>query len=299
MTVAVGFDGSDESRYAVQFAATEAQLRKEPLQIVYSALTPLSGGRQYAGTGWQPRDAIPAEVWEMMDEVADYARGLASGVEVRADVVDSMTVAGTLIEQSRDSSLIVLGRRGRGGFAGLLLGSTSAQVATHAYCPVVITRQAPDTDPAPYEQIVVGVDDSPLSQAALRFGFEEARLYGADLVAVRAWQFEVPAIEIGAVAYAFDYKQAEEETEASLGQVLAGWRDQYPDVTVIPTVRYSDARQALLDASERARMVVVASRGRGGFARLILGSTSHAVLQHATVPVAVVSPHAYTQTRPA
>ena len=266
MTITVGFDGSDESRYAATFAANEARLRKTSLRIMYSALTPLSGGRYYAASGWQPQDAIPAAAWDMVEEAAETIRNRVPDVDVNATVVESMTVAGSLIDQSRRSELLVLGRRGRGGFTGLLLGSTSAQVTSHAHCPVVVTRHAPDTDPAPYEQIVVGVDDSPLSQSALRFAFEEAQWYGADLVAVHAWQFEIPAIEIGAVAYTFDHKQAEDEARARLGQVLAGWREQYPDVTVIPTLRYGDPRQPLLDISERARMVVVASRGRGGFA---------------------------------
>jgi len=291
--VTVGFDGSDESKHAVDFAVREAQLRRVPLRIVHSILTPMAGGRHFAGSGWRPRDAIPAEVFEMIDGIVEHARQQDSRLEVQGEVIDSMTVSGTMIEQSREADLVVLGSRGHGGFRELLLGSTSAQVSSHAHCPVVITRRPPEDNPPPYEQIVVGVDDSPLSQDALRFAFAEAQLTGADLVAVRAWQFDVPAVEVGAMAFTFDRKLVEEETEASLGQALAGWRQDYPGVTVIPTLRYGDPRHALLEAGKRARMMVLASRGRGEFARLILGSTSHAVLQHAQVPVAIISPRAY------
>ena len=292
MAVSVGFDGSAESRYAVKVAAVEARLRKTTLQIVYSALMPYprSGPQPIADRGPTLDDQVMAD---MLGDIAEYARGEVGDIEVRADVIDSMTVAGTLIEQSRDADLLVVGRRGRGGFRGLLLGSTSSQVVKHSRCPVIVTgKRATASQARPHGRIVVGVDDTPLSQAALRFGFTEARLHGADLMAVRAWQFEVPMVEVGAVAYRFDYRRAEEEAEASLGQVLAGWREDFPDVTVIPALRYGDARAALLDASEGARMVVVASRGRGGLAGMLLGSTSHTVLHHAEVPVAVVNPRA-------
>jgi nucleotide-binding universal stress UspA family protein len=265
--VAVGYDGSDESRYAVEFAAREARLRDCALHIVYASLIPLAGGRHFAGATWYEGNTVQQGISEMVDDIVTATVELSPGM--------------------------VLGSRGRGGFTGLLLGSTSSQVSSHAHCPTVITRRPAEGDGPPLGQVVVGVDDSPLSQAALRFGFESARLREVDLVAVRVWQYEIPSIEVGAMPMAFDQKQTEEQEKANLAEALAGWRQEFPEVTVMPKLLHGDTRQQLLEAAENAALLVVAPRGRGGFARLILGSTSHAVLQHAKVPVAVVGPQVY------
>jgi nucleotide-binding universal stress UspA family protein len=291
--VAVGYDGSDESRYAVEFAAREARLRDCALHIVYASLIPLAGGRHFAGATWYEGNTVQQGISEMVDDIVTATTELSPGLEVHAEVVDSMTVAGTMIEKSRESAVMVLGSRGRGGFTGLLLGSTSSQVSSHAHCPTVITRRPAEGDGPPLGQVVVGVDDSPLSQAALRFGFESAQLREVDLVAVRVWQYEIPSIEVGAMPIAFDQKQTEQQEKANLAEALAGWRQEFPDVTVMPKLLHGDTRQRLLEAAENAALLVVAPRGRGGFARLVLGSTSHAVLQHAKVPVAVVGPQVY------
>ncbi|GAA4921268.1 nucleotide-binding universal stress UspA family protein [Stackebrandtia albiflava] len=291
--VTVGYDGSDESRFAVRFAAGEARLRECPLHIVYASPIPLAGGRHFSGATWYESGTVREAIQEMMDEIVEVTSRETSGVDVRGEVVDSMTTGGTMIERSRESSVVVLGSRGRGGFTGLLLGSTSAQVAAHAHCPVVITRRPPEQDTPQAGRVVVGVDDSPLSQAALRFGFESAALRDADLVAVRVWQYEIPTIDAAAVPIAFDQEYTEEREKANLSEALAGWRQEYPQVTVIPTLVNGDPRRRLLEAAQGAAVLVVASRGRGGFASLVLGSTSHAVVQHAEVPVAVVSPHVY------
>jgi nucleotide-binding universal stress UspA family protein len=203
-------------------------------------------------------------------------------VETEVTIGNPTTV---LVDESRGASLVVLGSRGLGGFTGLLVGSVSTQVATHARAPVMVVRGAhrddPHAPPAPGEgPVVVGVDGSSRSAAAVEFALAEAAARGQPLVAVHVW--EVP-------------RRSEQEARGVAEEATAGAAGRYPQVRVEHrTVDAVNAARALLDVGEEvgASLVVVGSRGRGGFSGLLLGSVSQAVLGHAHRTVAVVHPHA-------
>jgi nucleotide-binding universal stress UspA family protein len=211
---------------------------------------------------------------------------------LRVDVVlETAPPVSTLVKESRDAALVVLGSRGLGGFSGLVLGSTAVEVAARAQCPVAVVRgqEAPADGP-----VVVGVDGTPVGEAAIAFAFAEASARGADLVAVHAWtDLVIEAAYLGGAA-ALDFAPIEQQAEEVLAERLAGWQEKYPDVRVTREVVRDRPTAALLRHAEHAQLVVVGSRGRGGFRGLLLGSTSQHLLHHAPCAVTVVRTHAVT-----
>jgi nucleotide-binding universal stress UspA family protein len=187
-----------------------------------------------------------------------------------------------LVEQSRDAELLVVGDRGHGRIASALAGSVAVGVAAHSACPVVVVRGAehPSDEQAP---IVVGIDGTPLSEAAIAFAFEAAAARRVPLVAVHTWLEPV-------VTELVDWQSASEEAEEALGERLAGWGAKYPDVPVERVVARTTAARALLDQATLAQLAVVGSRGHGEMVGLLLDSVSNALVHAASCPVAIVRP---------
>ncbi|WP_225848840.1 universal stress protein [Streptomyces sp. HPF1205] len=285
--VVVGTDGSASSLDAVAAAAVEARRRRTGLRVVHAftwpvlhypvggPLPPLSDADMHALTG------------PLMARAVDRARTAAPHVEVSRAVVagDALTV---LAGQSRAAQLVVVGSRGTGAFTGLLVGSTGVALAAHARCPVLVVRGRQDgTGP-----VLLGVDGSPAAQDAVAFAFDEASLRGTGLVALHAWTtWNVPVPqppEDPAAPYAYGSGMLAQDEERLLAEAVAGCAERYPHVRVERRPLRAATRPALIDASRDAQLLVVGARGRGGFAGLLLGSVSQAVLHHAHCPVAVV-----------
>ncbi|TDC68573.1 universal stress protein [Actinomadura sp. GC306] len=273
--VVVGYDGSPASEAAVRWAAAAARLRGVPLTVahawdVYGAAGPLA----------IPVGDLVAAAEQVVGEGADHARETAG--EVRA-VIGRGGPTPVLLEAAAEAELVVVGTRGRGGFAGLVLGSTAVELASHASAPVVVVRDRPAEETRSGGPVVVGVDGSAASLEALALAFTEADLRGADLVAVTAWPAEP---EIGTVPL-LDAGSLREFAAERLDRLAEPLRDKYPGVRVRTEVVTGSPREVLLGAAEDARLIVVGSRGHGGFRGLLLGSVSHALLHHADAPVAV------------
>jgi nucleotide-binding universal stress UspA family protein len=187
-----------------------------------------------------------------------------------------------LVAESRQAQLVVVGDRGLGGFTGLLLGSVAVGLAAHAASPVAVVRGAA---PSPDGQVVVGVDGSPTSEAALAAAYEAAAARRVRLVAVHTWwDFLIDTT----LAPLLDWEAIEGDEHVLLAERLAGWAEKYPDVEVRRVVARDKPAHSLLQQATGAQLVVVGSRGRGGFAGLLLGSVSHSLLHHAPCPVLVV-----------
>lgn len=212
-------------------------------------------------------------------------------LDIRTDVVIAQPVP-ALVGESENAALMVLGSRGLGGFKGMLIGSTAVALAAHGRCPVAVVRgRTPDGDPPTDGPVVVGVDGSSASAAAVALAFEEASLRGTDLVAVHTF---ADALSEYAFAYprqsALDWTAMETKPREMLAERLAGWQEKYPDVAVNRVVVRDHPASELLERSEDAQLLVVGSRGRGGFAGMVLGSTSQALIYHATCPLLVARP---------
>ncbi|MET7551481.1 universal stress protein [Streptomyces sp. NBC_01724] len=268
--VVVGVDGSSSSLAAVEEAAREAQRRRAELRVVHAFSWPVRPVYTPLGDPYTPPDPSPLN--RLVNEAAQHARNVAPEVGVTEAVVTGDAVA-VLEAESRAADLVVVGPRGMGGFIGMLLGSTAASLAAHSRCPVMVVRE----EPAGTGPIVLAVDGSSVGEKAVEFAFAEAALRGAEIVAAHAWLPDYAPAGTGP-----------ESAERLLAQALAGRTERYPDVTVRHEVLSGETRETLIEASRNAQLLVVGARGRGGFAGLLLGSVSQALLHHAHCPVTVV-----------
>jgi nucleotide-binding universal stress UspA family protein len=283
--IIVGYDGSEQSDVALRWAIDEGVRRSAPVVITH-VLTSEEGrpgahpGRSACRPELQARSAIE----RIAREAHDWGR---LGIEVTGDVVDG-PIAHALCELSRRASMVVVGARGLGGFSGLQIGSVCLKVAAHAHCPVAVVRgdlHVPDHRP-----VAVGVDDSAQGRLAVGLAFEEAALRDVGLVAVRGWGPRLswhsvdrrlaPLIEARSTA-----------DRCLVDDVVAGWRERYPKVAVTTTIECVTAAHALTLASRDAQLMVMGSRGSGGFADLALGSVGQQLLHHSLCSMIVVRGH--------
>jgi len=277
--VVVGVDGSGSALDAVAWAAGEAGRRGRRLRLVH-ALLPLP--QDGLDSSDELRDELDRVARQWLREAADVARDAAPGVEPepRLEQGDPVTV---LLAESEKAHEVVVGSRGYGGFTGVMAGSTAMALSAHALSPVVVVRGST----ARRGPVVVGVDGSATGEAALARAFEQADLEGADLIAVHVWH-PMPSWVSGIALGERDRVEMASEHHRLLSERLAGWQEKHPDVHVERVVAEGHVARRLVDYSDTARLVVVGSRGRDGFAGLLLGSTSHALLHHAPCPVLVV-----------
>ncbi|MBC6463003.1 universal stress protein [Actinomadura sp. HBU206391] len=284
-TIMVGVDGSDHSLHAVEWATEEAARRGCSLRLVYAVapwlydtpVDPRAGAvREWLLTGGE----------EILEKATAIAHERDAGVAVDGTVVPG-PAAKSLLRQAEDCEMIVLAGRGANSVAGLLLGSVTFQVVSHSPVPAVIVRRP---QPAVHREIVVGVDGSDTSCNAIGFAFEEAAMRKARLRAVRTWTHHTSAEPEDMRSLVHESATARKAEERLLAESLIGWREKFPDVHVIHDLVEGHAVQILSGASARADLIVVGTRGRGGFPALLLGSVSHALLHHAHCPLAVVPP---------
>lgn len=279
--VVVGVDGSPSSLVAAEHAARAAQLRSRSLLVVHGYLhAPLN---PYDLRMPGPSDETGTMLERLAADLSERFPGLA---------VEARQVAGgpgaTMVEESRGAELVVVGSRGLGGFTGLLLGSVGAQVAAHARCPVLVVR--PEGQPIDLDgPVLVGVDGSESSRLAVGYGAAEAALRDVPLVLAHVG----PPGGDRAVPDEIEEAQAAEQAEAVrlLADASAAARAEHPDLVVREhPLRASSPAQGLVEASGVASLLVVGTRGRAGFAGLLLGSVSQAALHHAHCPVLVAHP---------
>jgi nucleotide-binding universal stress UspA family protein len=283
--VVAGVDGSECGLQAVRWAAAEALRRQLPVRLVAAHAWPSGGLVGDPGLGVDYRAVLRDVVLGHLATAAADARQVAPELDIEQVEVTGYPVP-VLLGESAHAEIVVLGDRGLGGFTGLLIGSVAVEVTAHASCPVIVVRGSePDrTGPRP-EPVVVGVDGSPTSEAATAFAFEAASLRRVPLVAVHVWR---DVLVDATMAPLLDWNVIDSDEREVLAERLAGWTAKYPDVPVRRLVARDRPARALVEESGRAQLVVVGSRGRGGFHGLLLGSVSQALLHNAHCPVAVV-----------
>jgi nucleotide-binding universal stress UspA family protein len=289
--VVVGVDGSASATQAVRWAARESHRRHVPLVLLH-VWTPIPVSPRHVGSLRPYHDALVEQGNKWLAEAAAVAQEAAPGVTTSTELTGG-SAAGQLIGRSASADLVVLGSRGLGGLVGLVVGSTAVAVATHGHCPVVVVRgaglgEAPEQDgPEQDRPVVVGVDGSPTSRAALHFAFQAAALRNTSLTAVHAWS-DLPVTTVWELTT--DSHLIQQQESAALSQWVAEAQALHPGVRVEQVVVRDSPADVLLGHARRAQLVVVGSRGRGGFRGLLLGSTGQALIHHATCPVAVIPP---------
>ncbi|GAA3293559.1 universal stress protein [Dactylosporangium vinaceum] len=272
--IVVGYDGSDPARQAVEWAADEAERTGCQLQIVntYQVYWP---GPYYAAVGEQLEAARQAAE-QLVSQMAAHVRERACGLDVIGLSIDAPAAATLLDLGDAGARLLVVGSRGAGGLSNLLMGSVSQQVATHAHVPVAVVRGRSTAADGP---VVVGVDGSASSEDALALAFAAAADRHTELIAVR--------IHATPPQPALPLPDIEAFERAALDSSLEPWQERYPDVKVEALVAPGRAAKALLGVSHTAQLVVVGSRGHGGFAGLLLGSVGQQLMHHAECPVLI------------
>jgi nucleotide-binding universal stress UspA family protein len=295
--IVVGYAGSEGSDPALEWAIETARREARPLTIVHcydlahvSVLGPTA----------------PIGQTELMETVADQV--VSAATERATEVLGESAVtgisvlgsaAGAIITESETAHLVVTGSHGRGRLLGGLLASTSYSVTAHARCPAVVVREDGSLHPDADHRIVVGVDDSPPASHALGRAAEFAESARAPLHVVRVIhppvdlynQPEIAPMVFGD-AYAMDDTRFTDEmrtyAENTTQELVDQVREQHPDLAVTWEVVEDVPGNALARIGKGAGLIVVGSRGRGGFSGMLLGSVSHTVIHHATSPVMVV-----------
>jgi nucleotide-binding universal stress UspA family protein len=277
-------DGSEESLRAVEWAARETVLRQEVLRIVSVPMLPPRMSPDPTGletTGGILHEGAQRALASATERVAQIEPGLAVTTEVLAGAP-----AQALLKAAADASLMVVGSRGAGGFAAMVLGSVSRYLATRAPCPVVVAREE---TMAVHREIVVGVHDPDQSAAALAFAFEEANLRNARLMAVYAWAWSLPSTgSVGTLTPQERAVMSSSDIRAyaatRLESVLSKWQENYPAVQAGWEIVHAHPARALIGASARADLVVLGRHATGSS----VGSITHPVVGHAHGSVAIV-----------
>ncbi|WP_433623787.1 universal stress protein [Nocardia sp. CA-120079] len=288
--VVVGTDGSEAADLAVRWAAETASQRGRRLRIVHGL------DLAAAGSVYGMYDVImPPVINAIRREGADVlctARRLAHQVDPSLTVETELSEANPahlLIELSEAAHLVAIGTAGSDGSLSYL-GSTLLAVASHGRGAIVVVRDTgTEQQTRRVGPVVLGIDGGPGSTAAVGAAFAEASERRTRLVAVHAWS-DLYFDRVAGLPYGVCDHDAETTGQAILDEQLTGWQEKYPDVQVVRKVYLSGPRQALREWSRSAQLLVVGSRGRGGFRGLLLGSTSDALVQTAHCPVMVVRP---------
>ena len=284
--IVVGVDGSAHARQALRFALAEAALRGARVVVVGSwAIPPLAA----TGVGMIPAfDLLRTELADSASEVlsrelAEVADA-AAGVEVEQHLAQG-DAAGVLVEAAAGADLLVVGSRGRGGVTGTVLGSVSRACLHHAPCPVAVVH---DAGPTERSRIVVGVDGSPGASAALEWACAEARLRDVGVYAVCAYDepWGIASLGMSSAAAVAELRTAlAADAEGALDAAQATAPE---GVGVTGEAVQGAAGPALVSASDGSALLVVGSRGRGGFKSLLLGSVSQYCAAQARGVVVVV-----------
>jgi nucleotide-binding universal stress UspA family protein len=272
--ILVAYDGSPDADEALLWAAATAVAEHRSVRAVMVI----------------DRDVIPAaalpvveSTWQEFRDRTEMTLKEAGVNDAQAEIVGGPVVP-TLLRAAESASMVVTGSRGHGHLANVLAGGVSSHLARHARCPVVVVRPPERPDAA---RIVVGLDGSADSQAALEFACQRAELTGDVVVAIHGWSLNIlPIDKVGSLPSHIGEEMGDKEV--LLAESVAGVRASHPDVVVLQEPIPVRPGQALVDASSTASLVVTGSRGHGHFVGLLLGSVSNEVLHRAHCPVAIV-----------
>jgi nucleotide-binding universal stress UspA family protein len=286
--VVVGVDDIDYGRQAMALAAREADLRGAPLWIAHAyrripaaatAGTADSGHGHAAGPILDPAT-------EPLVEAVKLVRDVYPGLQVDSYATGGPVAVG-LTGLASDATMLVIGHRGRGGFAGMLLGSVALRTVTHATCPIVVARGADHGA----NRVLVGLDvaDRTGGAALLGFAFEAAALRGAELVVMHAWEDQGYFYPDPTGDYTRDHlADLDSDHRRHLDELLAPWRQEHPETVVDVLVQGGSPARRLVDASAQADMLVIGGRPHRDGIGMKLGGLAYSLLHHAHCPIVIV-----------
>ena len=292
--IVAGVDGSAAAHCAARWAARDAERRNATLRLVHAVLPPPTGG-------YLEPTLSPTLVTERLRTTANVLLQAAADLlsEDHPDLrIETGVQVGSptrvLLDQSRAATVAtVVGADGAGRLAGAFFGSVTGRLAAHGGGCIVVARPEPHQPVEVPGVVAVGVDGSPHARAAVGFAYEEAALRGATLLAIHTWNDKPLNHALGDYPLDINADGIDDREHRLLESELAGWEQKYPDVPVRMRVLRGRPAPNLLryttpSGTHPTQLIVVGSRGRGGFAGLLLGSTSQAVMTHTGCSVAIV-----------
>ncbi|MEE2036570.1 universal stress protein [Nocardiopsis sp. CT-R113] len=293
--VIVGVDGTDSSRHALEWSAHQAMLRGLGLRIV-AAAGPMASVGVFGGHGRADRAEPPDETdtqntEKLLEYAGDWVDRLFPELRVETRLSYARPVEALLAEAAAEGTVaVVVGSRGLSGIVAAFVGSVGIELAARSPVPVVVLPREHAAAHGVRGRVIVGIDGSEPSRRAADFAFGQAEFADTELVAVSAWQ---PLVAFAAATgpippELFDDTTAAEAARQAMEDELTDARLHHPGVTVRTRVVRAHPVVALLEEATPADLIVVGSRGRGGFRGLLLGSVSHSVLHGARGPVAIL-----------
>jgi nucleotide-binding universal stress UspA family protein len=285
--IVVGTDGSASGDEAVRFAAAEAASMGALLEIIHVWPEPATVNPGAVGAP-QAVNRKPGEgdAEQTIAHATTIASSVAPDIAVDGEPMAGDTVT-VLCDASADADLLVVGSRGRGDLASLVLGSVSHGVLHRARCPVAVVHH-PSTPAGP---VVVGADGTEEGTAAVRWAAQAAARHGTFLHVVHAWHVATP-VALGPMAVAapsmVDSRAVHEAADGVVDRARAIAGETVPGLEVTGSADEGIAVEVLEAASKGASMLVVGSHGRGDLAALVMGSTSHGLIRGASCPVVCV-----------
>ncbi|MFE7761030.1 universal stress protein [Streptomyces sp. NPDC057438] len=294
-TVTVGVDGSPESLAAAEWAAREAELRNLPLHLVHA-------------WDWQPYalpepDNAAHRHWggRVLREATERLHKHHPGLEITSQQVPQPPMT-ALVSASTEAEPLVIGSRGLGGTVGFLVGSVGLALVAHTDRPVVLVRSGVSAEDehqtdadgrpsstTPYRDVVLGLDHRHPDDAVISFAFEAAARRSARLRVVHGWS-QPPYFAYGLPLDPVVNAELAREEASAVEAAMAPWREKFPNLEVVEQTLVGSAGDHLVDAAREASLVVVGRRIRRTPLGARIGPVTHAVLHHATAPVAVI-PH--------
>ena len=286
--IVVGVDSSDNASRAAEWAARQAADLGVPLYLLHALDLSAGpgGGTEHGVAGHEAgeRSGFAEARWQdgerLVDRIAVRLGERFPGVAVRAELSES-NAPEALIDSSGESTMVVTGTRGHGGFAGLLLGSVSLKVAAHGLGPAVVVRGEQPGEP--YNEIVLGVEPGE-AEPPMRYAFAMAAALRSTLTVVRAWW---PHPAYGGY-YTGDLDLTETNQTAEADRLIKGLREEYPDVDVSTAAMRGNAVPMLIEAARGSRLLVIGAHRRRSPLSVGAGYVLQGLLSHSPTPVAVV-----------
>lgn len=279
-TIVVGVDDSQGSDDALDWAADLAARARRSLTVLHTEAPPVP----WSSVGYTGeltslsalRESVLAAGAHVTDSALERLRARRPELDLAA-ITGTVDPRVSLVEASKQAHLLVLGSRGRGPIASLLLGSVSREVSRSAHCPVVVVR--PGSDDAG-DHVLALIDGTPAGLEVIEFAVRHASAMALPLhVEHLLW-----------TAYELD-PQLVEDARRLLAEACAGLGEKFPDVEVTSELRHFTNPEELIEAATDAALVVVGHHPARLMHRILYRSVSAEVLEHASVPVAVVPTH--------
>lgn len=283
--IVVGYDGSPAATAALRWAACYAELEHTAVRLVHALELPYSIGTRRTAAPLRSSELVDATT-ALLGAAAEPVGADHPGVPIEIEVIVG-SAAATLVEQARGARLVVVGSNGLGELRDVLAGSVTAQLSMHATVPVVVVP-ARWTETSGNGRVIVGVDGSQTSAAAVDFAFGYAEAVGAEIEAILTWTGPSSTGPGDMLPLVYDTASLRHDNELVLAECLAGQADKHPDVVARARVVRGRPADILEAASRGGTLLVVGSRGHGGFRGLLLGSVSQALVHRCTSPIAII-----------